>query len=249
MTVVISEFLHQYLRIMIRPYFHVQFTYIGPRKVVTVGDKQLDCNDNFRMFLVTRNPEPELPPEASSLVLEVNFTVTRSGLEGQLLGLTIQHEQPELERAKSDMLKQEEDFKVQLATLEKELLEQLATAEGDILDNTALIESLTKTKMKSAEIHASLERSAEASLELDRQRNVYRPFAANGSKLFFLVTQLTAVNPMYQFSLASFLGLFQSTLRERMEYRDVQERLGLLLPALEQRLLYYVGRALFKADR
>lgn len=36
----------------------------------------------------------------------------RSGLEGQLLGVTIQHEQPELEKAKSEMLRQEEGFKV-----------------------------------------------------------------------------------------------------------------------------------------
>ena len=36
----------------------------------------------------------------------------RSGLEGQLLGVTIQHEQPELEKAKSEMLREEEGFKV-----------------------------------------------------------------------------------------------------------------------------------------
>jgi ATP-binding dynein motor region len=65
------------------------------------------------MVLVTRIPDPELPPCAAALLCEVNFTVTRSGLEGQLLGVTIQHEQPELERAKSEMLAKEEAFKVQ----------------------------------------------------------------------------------------------------------------------------------------
>ena len=49
--------------------------------------------------------------------------MTRSGLEGQLLGLAIQHEQPELEREKGEMLKREEDFKLQLAALEKDLLQ------------------------------------------------------------------------------------------------------------------------------
>lgn len=38
----------------------------------------------------------------------------RSGLEGQLLGVTIQHEQPELEKAKSEMLRQEEGFKASI---------------------------------------------------------------------------------------------------------------------------------------
>ena len=64
--------------------------------VVPVGEKLVDYNENFRVFLATRNPFPDLPPDASAIVTEVNFSVTRSGLEGQLLGVTIKHEQPEL---------------------------------------------------------------------------------------------------------------------------------------------------------
>jgi dynein heavy chain 2 len=56
---------------------------------------------------VTRNPRPAIPPAAASVICEVNFTVTRSGLEGQLLGLVIQHEQPEIERQKSQLLQTE----------------------------------------------------------------------------------------------------------------------------------------------
>lgn len=47
-----------------------------------LGDKQVDYNETFRLFLVTRNPEPYLPPDLRSLVAVTNFTVTRSGLEG-----------------------------------------------------------------------------------------------------------------------------------------------------------------------
>lgn len=42
-------------------------------------------------------------------------------------------------------------------------------------------------QVKSAEIEKALSASAEASRELDRQRDVYRPFASAGSKLFFLI--------------------------------------------------------------
>ena len=54
------------------------------------------------------------------------------------------------------MLKQEEDYKIKLADLEKNLLEALATAEGDLLENTLLIESLTQTKEASHEISNAL---------------------------------------------------------------------------------------------
>lgn len=222
----------------------------GPRWVVELGDKVIDYNENFRLYLVTRNPSPDLPPDAKSIVSEVNFTVTRSGLEGQLLGTTIEHEQPKLEKQKSELLKQEEDFKVQLAGLEKQLLEALATSEGDILENTVLIESLTKTKSTSADIEQALEKSAEKSLELDEQRDTYRPFAKDGSQLFFLVKELNAINHMYRFSLDSFISLFRETLGAPMtNTTGVKDRLQRLTPILATKVLYYVGRSLFKMDR
>ncbi|KUF93461.1 hypothetical protein AM588_10011263 [Phytophthora nicotianae] len=181
----------------------------GPRFVVALGDKVIDYNENFRLYLVTRKPSPPLAPDALAIVNVVNFTVTKSGLEGQLLGVTIQHEQPELEQEKSELLRQEEECKVQLAALEKQLVEALATSEGDILENTMLVESLTKTKATSAEIENALERSAKKSEELDEKRDTYSPFAREGAKMFFLVKQLSAVNHMYRFSLASFLDFLK----------------------------------------
>lgn len=223
----------------------------GPRYVVNIGDKTIDYNEGFRMYLVTRHPSPEIPPDAGALVTVVNFTVTRSGLEGQLLGIAIQHEQPELEKAKGEMLRKEEDFKVQLAKLEKDLLQELATAEGNLLENTSLIESLTRTKEKSAEIEDALVQSADASVKLDEQREVYRPFALAGAKLYFLVKALQNISHMYQFSLASFLTLFKQALASgsASAAKRMEERLELLAADVEVRTLYFVGRALFKADR
>lgn len=56
----------------------------GPRYVVQIGDKVVDYNEDFRLFLATRNPAPFIPPDAISVVTEVNFTTTRAGLRGQV---------------------------------------------------------------------------------------------------------------------------------------------------------------------
>jgi dynein heavy chain 2 len=221
----------------------------GPRYMVQLGDKSIDYNENFRLLLATRNPKPELLPDAAALVTLINFTVTRSGLEGQLLGTTIKNEMPELETAKGEMLKREEDFKVQLAMLEKDLLRDLAEAEGNILENITLISSLTRTKEKAGEIEEALRRSADAGEQLDQQREVYREFALSGARLFFLVKQLPAVNNMYQFSLNSFVQLFIGTLRKPMDAKDTRERLSKLTPSFVVQVLHFVGRALFKSDR
>jgi dynein heavy chain 2 len=235
---------------MLYPLCRRDFIHQGPRYVVNIGDKLVDYNENFRMYLVTRNPTPDLAPDAASLVIQINFTVTRSGLEGQLLGIALQHEQPELEKIKSEMLRKEEDFKIQIDGLEKDLLQALATAEGNLLENTALISTLTRTKEKSAEIEESLIQSAETSLKLDEQREVYRPFAHTGSNLFFLIKSLKSINHMYQFSLNAFLDLFKQTLNENFEStRNIEERLVKLDSNLIIRVLYFIGRALFKSDR
>jgi len=165
------------------------------------------------------------------------------------MGITIQHEQPELEKAKVEMLRKEEDFKLQLVKSEKDLLETLATAEGNLLENTSLIETLTLTKIKSAEIAEALVRSAEASVKLDEQRQVYSPFANNGAKLYFLVKALQNVSHMYQFSLAHFIILFKESLAVDSEVTKIEDRLSFLISNLEVRTLYFIGRALFKADR
>lgn len=57
---------------------------VGPRYVVQIGEKSIDYNEEFRLFLTTRNPNPEIPPDAFSIVTEVNFTTTRAGLKGQV---------------------------------------------------------------------------------------------------------------------------------------------------------------------
>jgi len=55
----------------------------------------------------------------TSIISLVNFTVTRNGLEGQLLSQIINFEQPELESQKTKLLQQEESLKVELSVIEK----------------------------------------------------------------------------------------------------------------------------------
>ena len=64
--------------------FVPQFVISGPRFVIQIGDKVIDYNEDFRLFMVTRNPKPEIPPDAASIISEVNFTTTRAGLTGQV---------------------------------------------------------------------------------------------------------------------------------------------------------------------
>lgn len=58
--------------------------FTGPRYAIQIGEKMVDYNEEFRLFLSTRNPNPFIPPDAASIVTEVNFSTTGSGLRGQV---------------------------------------------------------------------------------------------------------------------------------------------------------------------
>jgi len=47
---------------------------------------------------------------------------------------------------------------------------------------------------------------------LDQQRDLYRRVASTGATVFLLMSQLSAVNHMYQFSLPAFSALFKANL-------------------------------------
>ncbi|KAJ8027756.1 Cytoplasmic dynein 2 heavy chain 1 [Holothuria leucospilota] len=221
----------------------------GPRFVVQVGEKMIDYHEEFQLFMTTRNPTPEIAPDAVSIIAEVNFTTTRAGLTGQLLATTIQHEKPELEVRKTELLKQEEDLKIQLAELEESLLETLAKAEGNILENKALLDSLNKTKSSSQTISNSLTESVQLQASLDQERAAYLPLAENGSTLFFVISDLSKLNNMYRFSLGAYLRLFTRALESRTDGTTTEMRIQRLIQSLQNLIYQYVCRSLFKADR
>jgi dynein heavy chain 2 len=221
----------------------------GPKKVVVIGDKEVDYADNFQLFLLTRSVDMKLPPDIAAHLAEVSFTITRSGLEGQLLGVTIQKEQPELESQKIDLLKKEESLKLQLAQLEDSLLRDLAQSKGSLLDNKTLIESLNQLKTQAQSIEVALAQSKDLSVELDLQREVYRPLAAKGSAAFFLIKDLRNLSHMYQFSLAMFLSLFRRALADSDADLDPAAKIGKLSQHLISLVVGSVSRALFKDDR
>ena len=171
----------------------------GVYKTVQIGEKQVDFNPNFQLFLTTRNDSPDIPPDAADILSLINFTTTSAGLTGQLLATILHHEKPELEQRKSQLLKVEEDHKIQISKLEDFLLEQLASSQGNILENKELLNSLNDTKEKSASIAASLRESTALQDSLELEGNVYLPVAIFASTMFFTLMDLTKLNNMYRY--------------------------------------------------
>ena len=76
----------------------------GGRSILRLGETDVDYDENFRFYMTSKLPNPHYMPELCIKVTLINFTVTMSGLEDQLLGAVVGKERPDLERAKSKLV-------------------------------------------------------------------------------------------------------------------------------------------------
>lgn len=80
------------------------FVQSGRTKCIKVGEKELEYNDKFKLYITTRMSNPHYTPEVSTKVTCVNFTVKESGLTDQCLGIVVKAEAPQLENSKNDQI-------------------------------------------------------------------------------------------------------------------------------------------------
>lgn len=162
----------------------------------------------FRLYLQTKLPNPHYSPEVAAQATLINFSVTVTGLQEQLLSVVVNRERAELEQARLQLVTQQDAFTIKLKELEDDLLFRLANAEGDVLADEALIESLEATKMTVRDVELKAAEARLAAAEINRARETFRPVAARASMLYFIMDALSVVNPMYQYSLSAFNTIF-----------------------------------------
>ena len=180
----------------------------GRALFVKMGDKDVEYNPNFKLFLHTKMSNPHYPPEIQAETTLINFTVTQDGLEDQLLALVVNKERPDLEETKTALIIQNNEFTIKLKELEDTLLFKLANAEGDLTEDVELIESLEEAKRVADEIVLKVEESKETEEKINISREKYRVAATRGALLFFMLNSLNKVHAFYAFSLNAFVTVF-----------------------------------------
>ncbi|GLD91835.1 hypothetical protein PINS_up000368 [Pythium insidiosum] len=196
----------------LEPVLNKSIIKIGNREVIRLGDKELDYNRDFKFYLTTKLHNPHYTPEVSTKTTIVNFVVKEQGLEAQLLGITVQLEEPALEEQKSDLVVRVAAAKKKLIDLENEILRLLSAAKGSLLDDESLVTTLNASKTTSEEVSQQLIISEETEKKIDAARMGYARVALRSSTLYFVLNDMTSVDPMYQFSLDSYVSLFKDSI-------------------------------------
>jgi dynein heavy chain len=181
----------------------------GKRNFLKIGDKEIEWNADFRLYLHTKLANPHYPPEIQAECSLVNFTVTPGGLEDQLLSLVVRKERADLAAQKAALIMQQNRFKIQIVSLENDILKKLAESEGDPTEDVELIEGLEEAKQMSSDLAEKAAVNAENEIVINKTSEKYRPVAARGALLFFIMNDLHRVHSYYIFSLNAFVVIFQ----------------------------------------
>lgn len=172
-----------------------------------------------------------------------------SGLEDQLLGRVVAQERPDLEEAKNQLIVQNANMKKELKEIEDEILQRLSDSQGNPVDDVDLIQALEASNLKSTEIKAKVAAAEITEKEIDETRMKYIPVAVLSQILFFCVSDLSTVDPMYQYSLDWYVTIFVSAIANADRSEVITERIENINTYMTFSLYCNVCRSLFERHK
>ncbi|KAH6585240.1 hypothetical protein BASA61_006968 [Batrachochytrium salamandrivorans] len=221
----------------------------GTRRYIILGDKEVEFDPNFRLYLTSRLANPTYTPKTFGSAIIINYSVTFKGLSDQLLNVVVGHERKELEEQRERLIAEMSENKSLLKDLEDTLLRELASSTGLMLDNVELICTLEETKSKATEIASKLVLASQTSSEVEVSRDAYRPVAKCGAVLFFVLYGLSTINPMYEYSLSAFLEVFLGSLHKSKPDVVLSKRLHKITDTLKYAVYNYACTGLFEKHK
>ena len=247
--VLIIEGLESEVDPILDPVLEKQYIRKGRNLKISVGGVQIDWNPDFKLFMTCKLGNPTFSPELSAKTTIIDFTVTQTGLEQQLLSVVLTKKQRALEESLNILMKEVTNNKKVLKKLDESLLQKLSTCTGNLLDDPELVEILNNTKTQAKEMQVKLSDADVKTKEINEKRLIYKPVSIRGSVLYFCMIEISQVNWMYNSSLAQFLDLYNYSIDHAPKATLPSKQAENIQKELTYTVYRYVNQGLFEKDK
>jgi len=242
---------------ILTPIYKKEYTKEGSLTFVNLGRNKTEVDPNFKFFIATKLPKPHYLPEICVALTLVNFTVTEEGMEDQMLNFVVEKEDPQTERLRRECIEVVNSNNKKRREIELQILELLYSGsknddpEYTILDNIELINTLKASKEKSKEMEIQLIKQAESEEIIKKKRQNYRGVSIHVAHLFFTISDLSNIEPVYQYSLNWYKDIFNFAIlnTQGQVITDKSKRLDILKENFTSLLYDKVCMSLFEKDK
>jgi dynein heavy chain len=233
---------------LLDPVLTQQVVMVNNAKSIRIGDKYVPYNDNFRLYITSYLRTPKFSPELCSKVNLIDFTITFSALEDQLLTLVVKHEREDMELKKSQLIENIVENNKEVQKLEDQILATIT--DENVVEDETLAETLTTCKKKVDELSFRIVEATKTEEEINKTRVNYQPLAQRAGHLYFLVSDLAAIDHMYQFSLGWFLNLFINAISEAENtHRNIEARVKQMSENVTYAIYSHVSGSIYEKHK
>ena len=138
------------------------------------------------------------------------------------------------------------------AELDDKILDAICNTGDDILEDVELRDVLGESKERKNQIEQANQEAESMMKVINKIRDENVPVGLRVSRLYFVLTDLTAVDPMYQYSLEFFKTIFEDSVRSAeeagIEKSQKKEKRAYWIAEFTKRLYNNVSRSLFQKD-